>query len=144
MIICQLRVKQACFQCVCRTATDRDSGYLVSVLRLLVYMCPPTSMWTGAVVLVSLAGMGIPVDSWGDRDTSCWLDMQVPLWTSCVSWSDKKYKMTELHIRKLFLGNVIQFFSLPQLPFTQKFTFDIRFNLLPLRYENGHSQRQWE
>lgn len=30
-----------------------ESGYLVRVARLLVYMCPPTSMWTGAFALVS-------------------------------------------------------------------------------------------
>lgn len=30
-----------------------DSGYLVSVARLLVYICPPTSIWTGALVLLS-------------------------------------------------------------------------------------------
>lgn len=38
----------------------RDSGYLVSVARLLVYMCPPTSMCTGALVFVSWAGVGMP------------------------------------------------------------------------------------
>jgi len=31
----------------------RESGYLVRVARLLVYMCPPTSMCTGALALVS-------------------------------------------------------------------------------------------
>lgn len=67
-------------------------------------MCPPTSIWTGAVVLVSLAGMGIPVDPWGDRETSCWLDIQLLLRPSCVSWSDKKYKMTELHIIEMWLN----------------------------------------
>lgn len=30
-----------------------ESGYLVRVARLLVYMCPPTSMCTGALDLVS-------------------------------------------------------------------------------------------
>lgn len=30
-----------------------ESGYLVRVARLLVYMCPPTSMCTGAFALVS-------------------------------------------------------------------------------------------
>lgn len=30
-----------------------ESGYLVRVARLLVYMCPPTSMCTGAFDLVS-------------------------------------------------------------------------------------------
>lgn len=37
-----------------------ESGYLVSVARLLVYMCPPTSMCTGALDLVSCAGRGMP------------------------------------------------------------------------------------
>lgn len=37
-----------------------DSGYLVRVARLLVYMWPPTSMWTGALDLVSWAGVGMP------------------------------------------------------------------------------------
>lgn len=30
------------------------------VARLLVYMWPPTSMWTGALDLVSWAGVGMP------------------------------------------------------------------------------------
>lgn len=30
-----------------------ESGYFVKVARLLVYMCPPTSMCTGAFDLVS-------------------------------------------------------------------------------------------
>lgn len=30
-----------------------ESGYFVRVARLLVYMCPPTSMCTGAFDLVS-------------------------------------------------------------------------------------------
>lgn len=30
-----------------------ESGYFVKVARLLVYMCPPTSMCTGALDLVS-------------------------------------------------------------------------------------------
>lgn len=50
--------------------SHRDSGYLVSVPRLLVYICPPTSMWTGAVDLVSLAGVGIPPEPRGDRQMS--------------------------------------------------------------------------
>ena len=37
-----------------------DSGYLVRVARLLVYMWPPTSMWTGALDFVSCAGVGMP------------------------------------------------------------------------------------
>lgn len=37
-----------------------DSGYLVSVAKLLVYMCPPTSIWTGALDFVSCAGVGMP------------------------------------------------------------------------------------
>lgn len=37
-----------------------DSGYLVRVARLLVYMWPPTSMWTGALDFVSWAGVGMP------------------------------------------------------------------------------------
>lgn len=32
----------------------------MSVARLLVYMCPPTSMCTGALDLVSCAGVGMP------------------------------------------------------------------------------------
>lgn len=38
----------------------RDSGNFVRVARLLVYMCPPTSMCTGALDLVSCAGVGMP------------------------------------------------------------------------------------
>lgn len=38
----------------------RDSGNFVKVARLLVYMCPPTSMCTGALDLVSCAGVGMP------------------------------------------------------------------------------------
>lgn len=37
-----------------------DSGYFVNVARLLVYMWPPTSMCTGALDLVSCAGVGMP------------------------------------------------------------------------------------
>lgn len=37
-----------------------DSGYFVNVARLLVYMWPPTSMCTGALDLVSWAGVGMP------------------------------------------------------------------------------------
>ena len=44
----------------------RDSGYLVSVARLLVYMWPPTSMCTGALVLVSWAGVGMPPEPRGE------------------------------------------------------------------------------
>lgn len=40
--------------------THRDSGNFVKVARLLVYMCPPTSMCTGALDLVSCAGVGMP------------------------------------------------------------------------------------
>lgn len=36
------------------------TGYLVSVARLLVYMWPPTSVWTGALDFVSCAGVGMP------------------------------------------------------------------------------------
>lgn len=50
--------------------SHRDSGYLVSVPRLLVYICPPTSMWTGALDLVSWAGVGIPPEPSGDREIS--------------------------------------------------------------------------
>lgn len=37
-----------------------ESGYLVRVARLLVYMWPPTSMCTGALDFVSCAGVGMP------------------------------------------------------------------------------------
>lgn len=43
-----------------QTQTHRDSGNFVKVARLLVYMCPPTSMCTGALDLVSCAGVGMP------------------------------------------------------------------------------------
>lgn len=43
-----------------KTQAHLDSGNLVSVARLLVYMCPPTSMCTGAFALVSWAGEGMP------------------------------------------------------------------------------------
>lgn len=49
--------------------SHRDSGNFVSVPRLLVYICPPTSMWTGALDLLSLAGVGIPPEPRGDRQT---------------------------------------------------------------------------
>ena len=52
--------------CTCFELCYRDSGYLVSVARLLVYMCPPTSMCTGALVLVSWAGVGMPAEPGGD------------------------------------------------------------------------------
>lgn len=52
---------------VCCRWTHLDSGYLVSVARLLVYMCPPTSMWTGALALVSWAGDGMPWAVIGDE-----------------------------------------------------------------------------
>lgn len=42
------------------TCAYLDSGYLVNVARLLVYMCPPTSMCTGALDLVSWAAVGMP------------------------------------------------------------------------------------
>lgn len=42
------------------SASYLESGYLVRVARLLVYMWPPTSMCTGAFDLVSWAGSGIP------------------------------------------------------------------------------------
>lgn len=48
--------------------SHRDSGYFVSVPRLLVYICPPTSMWTGALDLLSLAAVGMPPEPGGDRD----------------------------------------------------------------------------
>ena len=59
-----------------------ESGYLVSVARLLVYMWPPTSMWTGALDLVSCAGRGMPCVARGDtgdrvRDRR---DMLLPSW----------------------------------------------------------------
>lgn len=43
-----------------RCSAHRDSGNFVRVARLLVYMCPPTSMCTGALDLVSCAGVGMP------------------------------------------------------------------------------------
>lgn len=59
-----------------------ESGYLVRVARLLVYMCPPTSMCTGAFALVSWAGRGIPWAARGEtgdrvRDSR---DMLLPSW----------------------------------------------------------------
>lgn len=59
-----------------------ESGYLVSVARLLVYMCPPTSMCTGALALVSWAGSGMPCAARGEtgervRDKR---DMLLPSW----------------------------------------------------------------
>lgn len=59
-----------------------ESGYLVRVARLLVYMCPPTSMCTGAFALVSCAGSGIPCAARGDtgdrvKDRR---DMLLPSW----------------------------------------------------------------
>lgn len=59
-----------------------ESGYLVRVARLLVYMCPPTSMCTGALDLVSWAGRGIPWAARGEtgdrvRDSR---DMLRPSW----------------------------------------------------------------
>lgn len=80
-----LTVSQRCILCHYRTyhreccVSHRDSGYLVRVPRLLVYMCPPTSMWTGALVLVSLAGLGMPIEPKEDRETSCWLNIVLRL-----------------------------------------------------------------
>ena len=59
-----------------------ESGYLVSVARLLVYMWPHTSMCTGALDFVSWAGSGIPWAARGDtgdrvRDNR---DMLPPSW----------------------------------------------------------------
>ena len=45
---------------LCGFSDYLDSGYLVRVARLLVYMWPPTSMWTGALDFVSCAGVGMP------------------------------------------------------------------------------------
>lgn len=43
----------------------RDSEYLVSVSNELVYMVPPTSMWTGAVYRDAAATHGMPeIDLW--------------------------------------------------------------------------------
>lgn len=59
-----------------------DSGNLVSVARLLVYMWPPTSMWTGALALVSCAGDGMPwavIGETGERLRDI-LDMLRPSW----------------------------------------------------------------
>ena len=59
-----------------------ESGYLVRVARLLVYMCPPTSMWTGAFDFVSWAGRGIPcvdIGDTGDRVKDS-RDMLLPSW----------------------------------------------------------------
>lgn len=47
------------YRCMVEHA-HRDSGNFVKVARLLVYMCPPTSMCTGALDLVSCAGVGMP------------------------------------------------------------------------------------
>lgn len=118
-------VHQAGFQCVWGTwsvtlgATNRDSGYLVRVLRLLVYMCPPTSMWTGALVLVSLAGVGMPVEPRGDRETSCWLDILLLLRPSCGGTSGKEDMtgLCDLICQPNFLLN--------------NFTFHMRFNSFP-------------
>lgn len=76
------------------SVSHRDSGYLVRVARLLVYMCPPTSMWTGALALVSWAGVGIPAElrgDTGDTETSCWADMLplLLLLLSRLSWDTK-------------------------------------------------------
>lgn len=65
-----------------------ESGYFVKVARLLVYICPPTSRWTGALDLVSWAGRGIPCEANGEtgervRDRRDMLPS---------SWSQKKKK----------------------------------------------------
>lgn len=53
-------------RCSDRLGSYLESGYLVSVARLLVYMWPPTSICTGALDLVSWAGSGIPWAARGD------------------------------------------------------------------------------
>ena len=45
--------------------THREFGNLVSVAKLLVYMWPPTSIWTGAFDLVSRATVGMPAEGGG-------------------------------------------------------------------------------
>ena len=84
-------------RCCERLGSYLESGYLVSVARLLVYMWPPTSMCTGALDFVSWAGSGIPWAARGDtgdrvRDNR---DMLPPSWR----WKkahDKGFSTTEL------------------------------------------------
>lgn len=47
------REQQQAGSCQHQGVSYLESGYLVRVARLLVYMCPPTSMCTGALDLVS-------------------------------------------------------------------------------------------
>lgn len=100
-----------------------ESGYLVRVARLLVYMCPPTSMCTGAFALVSWAGKGIPWAARGEtgdrvRDSR---DMLLPSWKQVyrkamgIKVEEKNYNTTPQwsYTRKLIVSPLNGIRSLP-------------------------------
>lgn len=79
-----------CFVSICEIYLD--SGYLVNVARLLVYMWPPTSMWTGALVFVSCAGVGMPAVPSGETG-ECAKIGRVDMPTLLLRFSWEKIKM---------------------------------------------------
>lgn len=91
-----------------------ESGYLVRVARLLVYMCPPTSMCTGAFALVSWAGRGIPWAARGEtgdrvRDSR---DMLLPSWKQVYRKAMGILVMRERRTQGLYTGKqVVSFLS---------------------------------
>lgn len=76
--------------------THRDSGNFVKVARLLVYMCPPTSMCTGALDLVSWAGVGMPWLLKGDTGDRVIMGLDM---LERLSWGSTKEMHVGRHIR---------------------------------------------
>lgn len=67
------------------------------VARLLVYMCPPTSMCTGALDLVSCAGVGMPWLLKGDTGDRVIMGLDMLERLSC---RDTKQHNVTLEMRK--------------------------------------------
>lgn len=63
------------------------------VARLLVYMCPPTSMCTGALDLVSCAGVGMPWLLKGDTGDRVIIGLDMLERLSCQK-TQKKHDIT--------------------------------------------------
>lgn len=103
---CMLSLNSAvCCQSSC--ASHRDSGYFVRVPRLLVYMCPPTSMWTGALVLVSLAAVGMPAESRGDTEKGCRDDKLLLLLLLHLTWGTTHTHNPNINCSIIIMGQVV-------------------------------------
>lgn len=70
------------------------------VARLLVYMCPPTSMCTGALDLVSCAGVGMPWLLKGDTGDRVIMGLDMLERLSCKRYTTQQYHTSGVQDRQ--------------------------------------------